>query len=147
MRDRFPNPYTLEHADEFIGKISAMEPTQVFAIEINGEVVGSVGVFPQEDVDKLSAEVGYWLAEEFWGKGIATKALKHIIDYGFNTFQVVTRIYAIPFPLNIASQKVIEKNGMVLEAVIKDSMIKNGVIMDKRIYAIRREKWAEQLSK
>ena len=138
MRDLFPHPYTSEAADNFLSKVAGFDPQQVFAIEVNGEAAGSVGIFPQEDIERLNAEVGYWVAEEFWGNGIATKALGFIIDYGFKTF-AVSRIFAIPFPHNIASQKVLQKNGMILEAVIRDSLIKNNVVMDKIIYAIRRD--------
>ena len=140
MRDMFPHPYTSEAADSYLTRVTQDSPPKVFAIEVNGEVVGSVGVFQKEDVERLNAEVGYWVAEEYWGKGIATKALNYIIDYGFNTFPV-TRIFAIPFPHNLASRKVIEKNGMTLEAVIKDCLIKNEQIMDMQIYAIRRTMW------
>jgi len=137
MRDMFPHPYTSEAADNFLSKVAGFDPQQVFAIEVNGETAGSVGIFPQDDIEQLNAEVGYWVAEEFWGNGIATKAVRFIIDYGFKTFPI-SRIFAIPFPDNKASQKVLQNNGMVLEATIKDSLIKNNVIMDKLIYAVRR---------
>ncbi len=138
MRDMFPHPYTSEAADQFLSKVAGFEPQQVFAIEVNSEAVGSVGIFPQEDIERINAELGYWVAEEYWGNGIATKAAKFIIEYGFKTFPV-SRIFAIPFPNNIASQKVLQNSDMLLEATIPNSLIKNNVIMDKQIYAIRRD--------
>lgn len=140
MRDMYPYPYTSEAADNYLKRATGDEAIKIFAIEINGEAAGSIGIFPKDDIEKLNAEVGYWIAEEYWGKGVATQALKFIIDYGFSTF-AVDRIFAIPFPHNIASQKVIQKSGMALEAIIKDSLIKNGMVMDQLIYAIRRDTW------
>jgi [ribosomal protein S5]-alanine N-acetyltransferase len=144
MRDRFSHPYTMEAAANFLEKALQFNPCQVFAVTANNEVCGSVGIFPKDDIERMNAEVGYWIAEPFWGRGIGTKALKFIIDYGFKTF-AITRIFAIPFPHNIASQHVIQKSGMVLESVIKDCLIKNDVVMDEIIYAIRRENWKPQL--
>ncbi len=140
MRDMFPYPYTLTDAENFIKRVSGDNPTKVFAIDVDGEAIGSVGVFPKEDISRISAEVGYWVGEPFWGRGYATIALKSIIDYGFKNFDI-NRIYAIPFPSNSASQKVIQKSGLKLEAILKQSMIKNGIIIDEYIYAILREDW------
>lgn len=157
MRDRFPHPYTEADADKFLEIAMRDDPTKIFAIEIDGEVGGSIGIFPQEDISRLNAEVGYWIGEKYWGQGYATRALKQIIEYGFKTFPI-ERIFAIPFPHNTASHKVVQKCGMKLEAIIPQCLIKNGVIMDELIYAIRRgvvnhpypspskNRWGERIS-
>jgi len=145
MRDLFPHPYTLEDANKFIALANSQSPTKIFAITWDDEAIGSVGVFPKEDISRLNAEVGYWIAEPFWGRGLATQAMADIIDYGFQTFQL-KRIFAIPFPHNLASKRVLEKNGLVLEAVIKDSLIKNNTMMDELIYSIREEDWKKLIT-
>lgn len=138
MRDVFPHPYTQQHAENFIDGVIAHDPVQIFAMEIDGEACGSTGIFPRTDIGRLNAELGYWLAEKHWGKGITTAVVKEMIRYGFEAWPVLTRIFAVPFPTNIASQKVLERAGMKLEAVIKDSIIKNGVVMDELVYCVRR---------
>lgn len=137
MTDRFPQPYTERDAKTFIKNAIHTDPTSRFAILYQDEVVGSIGVFPQEDINRLNAELGYWLAEPFWGKGIMTDAIKYMVEYAFDMLPI-DRIFARPFPTNPASQKILEKNGFVLEATIKDGLIKNGVKMDELIYAVRK---------
>jgi RimJ/RimL family protein N-acetyltransferase len=109
-------------------------PTKVFAIDVNGEAVGSIGVFPQTDIHEKNAEMGYWLAEEYWGQGIMTKAIQEIVDYGFRTFDII-RIFARPFSTNLKSQRVLEKVGFTFEARLKSALFKNGEFMDEIIYA------------
>jgi RimJ/RimL family protein N-acetyltransferase len=109
-------------------------PTKVFAIDVNGEAVGSIGIFPQKDIHAKSAEMGYWLAEEFWGKGVIPKAIQKIVDYGFRTFDIV-RIFTRPFSTNINSQRVLEKAGFTLEARLEKAIFKNGEYLDEMIYA------------
>ncbi len=137
MRDMFPYPYTEEAGIKFLHRIMADKPTKVFAIEIDNEACGSIGIFPQEDISRINAELGYWLSEKHWGKGIITAAVKEMVKYGFETWPI-QRIYAIPFPENKASQKVLQKAGFRLEATIEKSIIKNNIIQDELIYAIRR---------
>jgi RimJ/RimL family protein N-acetyltransferase len=109
-------------------------PTKVFAIDVNGEAVGSIGIFPQADIHEKNAEMGYWLAEEFWGQGIMTRAIQEIVEYGFRTFDIV-RIFARPFSTNLKSQRVLEKAGFIFEARLKNILFKNGDFMDEIIYA------------
>jgi RimJ/RimL family protein N-acetyltransferase len=109
-------------------------PQRVFAIEVNGEAVGSIGIFPQADIHEKSAEIGYWLSEKYWGNGIIPKAIKDIVDYGFKTFDIV-RIYARPFSTNKGSQRVLEKAGFEPEARLKKALYKNGEYMDELIYS------------
>jgi ribosomal-protein-alanine N-acetyltransferase len=137
LTNAFPHPYTRENGEAFIKYASSANPLHIFAIEVGGETVGGIGIHPQSDIMCKNAELGYWLAEPFWGKGIISKAIAQMVQYGFSTFDIV-RIYARPFGTNIASQKVLEKNGFVLEARIHENIFKNGVFQDELIYAVRK---------
>ncbi len=108
------------------------------AIDVGGEAVGSIGLFPQTDIHERNAELGYWLAEPFWGRGIMTRAVREMVSYGFATHPDVTRIFARPFSTNPASQRVLEKAGFTLEARLRDALYKNGAYMDELVFAIRR---------
>jgi len=138
LTNAFPHPYTTDDARKFIEMVSQHNPVQVFAIEINGRASGGIGLFPQTDIMCKNAELGYWLAEPFWGKGIITKAIVQMTDYGFGTFDV-TRIYARPYGPNIASQKALEKAGFILEARFEKTIFKNGEFLDELVYAVRRK--------
>lgn len=137
LTDGFPNPYGLDDAKKFLTMAIQNEPYTIFAIEINGEACGSIGIFVQSDIHRKSAECGYWLAEPYWGKGIIPEAIKQIVDYGFRTFDIV-RIYARPFSFNKESQRVLEKAGFTLEATLKKACFKNSEFCDELIYAILR---------
>jgi len=134
LTNGFPHPYTREDGKAYLSMIANDNPSKVFAIEVNGETVGSIGIFPQADIHEKSAEMGYWLAEEYWGKGIMSKAIEEIIEYGFRTFDIV-RIFARPFSTNVKSQRVLEKAGFTFEARLKKALFKNGEFMDELIYA------------
>lgn len=138
MTDGFPHPYTVENAKAFITMATKDVPVHIFAIEAEGKAVGGIGIHPQADVMKKNAELGYWLGEDHWGKGIITAAIKQMIDFAFSTYDI-TRIYARPFGNNAASQKVLEKAGFVLEARIEKSIFKNGEFLDELIYAVRKK--------
>jgi RimJ/RimL family protein N-acetyltransferase len=137
MTNQFPYPYTTDHAQEFVKRVSAQSPLQVLAISVNQKFGGAIGIHPQSDIFELNAELGYWLAESYWGKGIATRAVQQMIEYGFKTFHI-NRIFARPFGSNKGSQRVLEKNGFQLEAVLKGTIFKNGKFEDELIYAIRK---------
>jgi RimJ/RimL family protein N-acetyltransferase len=134
LRDAFPHPYSMQDAREFIKSLRHRTPETTFAISVNGEAAGSVGFVLRHDVERVSAEIGYWLAEPFWGRGIATEALAAMTAYAIATHQL-TRIYALPFAWNAASCRVLEKAGYVLEARLRRSAIKNGVITDQLQFA------------
>jgi PTS system mannose-specific IID component/fructoselysine and glucoselysine-specific PTS system IID component len=106
LTNMFPHPYTEENGKDYLSL--AINHPGIFAIDVDGEVVGSIGLFPQTDIHQKSAELGYWLAEPFWGNGIVPQAIGEIVEYGFKTFDIV-RIYARPFSTNRASQRVLEK--------------------------------------
>lgn len=138
LTDGFPYPYLKENGKKFIKYATADNPVHIFAIDINGEAVGGIGIHPQTDIQKKNAELGYWLAEPFWGKGIMTKAIKQITDFAFSTFEI-NRVFARPFGNNPGSQNILKKNGFVLEARFNKTLIKNGQFLDELIYAIRKK--------
>jgi RimJ/RimL family protein N-acetyltransferase len=134
LRDAFPHPYTSHDAREFIKSLRHRTPETTFAIAVNGEAAGSIGFVLRHDVERVSAEIGYWLAEPFWGRGIATEALVAITDYAIAT-HALTRVYALPFAGNAASCRVLEKAGYALEGRLRRSAIKSGVVTDQLQYA------------
>jgi len=142
LTDKFPHPYTEEHGKNFIGYAMKGTPVHIFAIDIDGQAVGGIGLHHQEDIYRKNMEMGYWLAQPFWGKGIITQAIRQMVDYGFETFDI-TRIFARPYGTNIASQKVLEKAGFTLEARFEKTIFKNGEFLDELIYAVRRKGWAK----
>ena len=137
LTDRFPHPYTREAGVNFIAMATSQDPVHVLAIELDGEVIGGIGIHRQDDIFRKNAELGYWIGEAYWGRGIMSQAVPKIVDYGFRHFDI-DRIFARPFGSNIASQKVLEKCGFVLEARFDKTLFKNGVYEDELVYAIRR---------
>jgi len=134
LRDRFPYPYTARDGRRYIRSVREMDPETSFAIAVDGDAVGGIGFALQTDVERVSAEVGYWLGETMWGRGIATEALIAITRYAIERHQL-TRIFALPFANNAGSCRVLEKAGYVLEARLRRSAIKAGVIVDQLQYA------------
>ena len=134
MSNQIPHPYTKEDGQLFLSNVVNQSPTQAFAILLNSEVVGSIGIFPQNDIYEKNVEIGYWLGEDYWGKGIMTEAIKQIVEYGFKTFDMA-RIFARPFSSNKASQCVLQKAGFIHEATIKNGVYKNGIYLDSIIYS------------
>jgi len=113
------------------------DPVRVFAIEVNGIPCGSIGLMVQPDIHRKNAEMGYWLAEPYWGQGIMTEAVRQMIEFGFYNLDI-NRIFARPFSINIASQRVLEKAGMKLDGRFEKTLFKNGQYLDELIYAIRK---------
>ncbi len=134
VRDHFPNPYTRGDAMRWILHASSALSENVFAICVDGNAVGSIGLVAKDDVYRKSMEIGYWLGEEFWGRGIMTEAVGAVSQYGFDRFDIV-RLYADVFEWNNASMRVLEKNGYVFEARLKKAVIKDSMITDALIYA------------
>lgn len=133
VRDNFPHPYTVGNAIEWIKYTLTQRPLINMAIVYKGNIAGSIGITPKEDVYRKNIEIGYFIGEPYWGKGIATRAVAQMIDYIKNNFDVV-RIYAEVFSPNTASMKVLEKNGFHLEGIRERSVIKNNVIMDDHVW-------------
>ncbi|SRR5258705_13468987 len=139
MTDQFPFPYTIEKGKLFIATATKEPPFHIMAIDINGEAVGGIGIHPQSDIQCKNAELGYWLAQPYWGHGIMSKAIIQMVDYGFQTWDI-NRIFARPFGTNIASQKALEKAGFIMEGRFEKSFYKNGQYLDELVYAVRRNK-------
>jgi [ribosomal protein S5]-alanine N-acetyltransferase len=137
LTNAFPSPYSVEDGRFFIEKANSDSPAKVLAISLNDEAIGAIGVFPQSDIFCKNAEMGYWLAEIYWGKGIVPKAISLMVDYAFQTFDI-ERIFARPFGTNLASQRVLEKSGFKLEGQFEKTIFKNGEYIDELIYAIRK---------
>ena len=134
LRDAFPHPYTKHDARAYIRSVRERSPETTFAIAVDDEAVGSIGFVLRTDVERVSAEIGYWLGEPFWGRGITSEALAALTRYAIDTHRL-TRIYALPFAWNLASCRVLEKAGYVLEARLRRSAIKDGEITDQMQYA------------
>lgn len=135
LRDYMPFPYTEDNANDFIKYCQGENPQYTFAIEYNGEFVGTIGLVRQTDIYKLTVEIGYWIGEPYWGMGIATKAVQLITEYGFNELGLV-RIYTGVFAFNKASQRVLEKVGFKLECIFEKSVYKNDRIYDEYRYGL-----------
>ena len=133
VRDRFPHPYTVADAVEWIAYNKKKQPVETFVITHHRQVAGSIGVIPKDDIYRKSIEIGYFVGEDFQGKGIATQAVALLLEYIHKEFDVV-RIWAEVFEHNTPSMKVLKKNGFHLESVRKKAVIKNGVIMDDYIW-------------
>jgi RimJ/RimL family protein N-acetyltransferase len=134
LRDHFPHPYTAADARRFLKNLRASTPETIFAIAVEGKAVGGIGYVVQKDVERVSAEVGYWLGEAYWGRGIATEALVAITSYAIERHHL-TRLFALPFASNTASCRVLEKAGYTLDARLRRSAIKDGEITDQFLYS------------
>src|SRR5512140_277327 len=134
LRDAFPHPYTRVDAQHFIRAVREREPETTFAIDVAGEAIGSIGFQLHGDVERVSAEIGYWIGEPFWGRGITTEALVAVTTYAIDRHDL-TRIYALPFAWNAPSCRVLEKAGYVVEARLRRSAMKDGQITDQIQYA------------
>jgi ribosomal-protein-alanine N-acetyltransferase len=135
LMDRFPAPYTIEAAEFWVGHLLYQDPLINFAITINDEVVGGIGLELREDVYRKTALLGYWLSEELWGRGITTEAVKLVTDYAFANLDII-RIQAGVLSKNLASMRVLEKVGYEKEGISKNAIIKNGLVLDEHVYAI-----------
>jgi [ribosomal protein S5]-alanine N-acetyltransferase len=138
VRDRFPHPYTIPDAHEFLQRAVTEQPELKFCIEIAGAAAGGIGVHPGEDVHRHTATVGYWLGEEFWGRGVMTEAVTAVTNFCSENFPL-RRISAEVFANNPASARVLEKAGFTFEARLKDNVVKDGELLDSLLYA--RTKW------
>ncbi|MCC7417121.1 MAG: GNAT family N-acetyltransferase [Acidobacteria bacterium] len=134
LRDGFPHPYRRSDGREFLRRMRTTRPETTFAIEVDGAAIGAIGFMPGEDVERVSAEVGYWIGERFWGRGIATEALRALTRLAIDGHRQ-TRLFAVPFAWNVASCRVLEKAGYVLEARLRHSAFKDGELVDQMQYA------------
>lgn len=139
LRDGLPYPYTEQDGKDYISDmLSANEDdTFAFAVTADNKVVGSIGVFRQENIHRQTAELGYYVAEEYWSRGIMTEAVKQICEYVFSKSDIL-RIYAEPFAYNIASCRVLEKAGFQYEGTLRSNAVKNGEVIDMKMYSLLR---------
>lgn len=136
LTDSFPNPFTEEAGRLFIER-AMTGPALRRCIALEGICIGAIGLHPKEDLWRNNLELGYWLAYPHRGKGIMSEAIKQMVILGFEHFPQVNRIYATPFGTNTASQRALEKAGFMLEATLIGTLVKNGVVQDELIYAVR----------
>jgi RimJ/RimL family protein N-acetyltransferase len=134
LRDHFPHPYTIEDAHTFLKSVISSEPVTLFCVEANGGAVGGIGIIIGADVHRQTAELGYWLGQEFWGCGIMTEGVAAFADFCFENFHL-RRIYAEPFANNCASARVLEKAGFTFEGCLKNNVLKDGQLLDSLLYA------------
>lgn len=138
LRDGFPHPYGLTDAEAFLAKVARQDPRTFFAIATEKEVIGGIGLGIGQDVHRFTAELGFWLAEPYWGKGIMTDAVKRFTEFAFERFGL-HRIFAEPYATNPASARVLEKAGYTLEGTMRANVFKEGKILDQQLYANVRE--------
>ncbi|NDW18502.1 N-acetyltransferase [Dysgonomonas sp. 216] len=139
VRDYFPHPYDEEDAKSFIKMASGKNPIQDFSIEVNGKAVGGIGYIPGFDVERINAEIGYWLGEEYWNKGIMGNAIKDMVDYIFENTDII-RLFASVFDFNLASMQVLQKNGFRKLTIFKNAAIKNNKVIDLYYYELLKSK-------
>ncbi|GIK61700.1 MAG: GNAT family N-acetyltransferase [Ignavibacteriota bacterium] len=140
LRDQFPFPYTSEMAEMWLVHACNQNPESNFVIANEKELIGAIGINLQDDVNRFSAEIGYWLGEPFWNKGIITQALNLFSDFAFNKFEL-NRIFANVFEGNDASEKVLRKTGYKKEATLKKAVFKEGKFIDQHIYALLKDEF------
>lgn len=142
LRNVFPNPYPLEAAVWYIQDcMTNRDRKQInYAIEVDGQAAGSISITVKDDVYEKSAELGYWLAQEHWRKGIMSRAVRMICKEAFETFDIV-RIFAEPFADNAGSRGVLEKAGFTYEGTMRSGVYKNGEIRSYCMYSVLREEW------
>jgi RimJ/RimL family protein N-acetyltransferase len=137
LRDRFPHPYTMKDAREWIQGAGEESPQMNFAIAVDGKAVGGIGLVPNRDIHSCSAEIGYWLGEAFWGRGIVTEAVSALTRWAFDNFDL-SRIYAGVLEWNPASMRVLEKAGYQFEGRLRKAVVKENQVMDEFIYSVVR---------
>lgn len=137
LRDGLPYPYTEQDGADFISDMLSADENDIFAfaITVDNKVVGSIGVFRQGNIHRLTAELGYYIAEEYWSRGIMTEAVRQTCEYVFDKSDII-RIYAEPFAYNIASCRVLEKAGFQYEGTLRNNAVKNGKVIDMKMYSL-----------
>lgn len=133
LRNYFPHPYTMEAGSAWLEKTIGATPAVNMAIDLDGVAIGGIGLILNSDVYVMSAELGYWIGELYWGMGIGTEAIRQMVEYCYYYFDIV-RIYAEVFETNKSSMRILEKNGFYLEGVRRKAVLKNGILMDDYIW-------------
>ncbi len=140
LRDGLPYPYTEEDAQDYIIAMLQADKnaTYAFAITVDDRVIGSIGVFRKDNIHARTAEMGYYIAEPFWGKGLGTSAVKQTCEYIFTHTDII-RIFAEPFAYNTISCRVLEKSGFICEGILRSNAVKNGQVIDMKMYSYIKE--------
>lgn len=134
LRDLMPHPYTIDDARAYLQRVAADEAERSFCIEVDGAAVGGIGIHPREDVHRYTAELGYWLAEPFWDRGIMTEVVRALTEHSLAT-EPLNRIFAEVYANNPASARVLEKAGFVYEGRLRQNVVKDGQILDSLLYS------------
>lgn len=142
LRDGLPYPYTEQDGKDYISAMLSTDENETFAFAVTAgeKAVGSIGVFRQENIHRLTAEIGYYIAEDYWGRGIMTEAVKMACEYVFAKSDII-RIYAEPFAYNTASCRVLEKAGFQCEGTLRQNAVKNGKVLDMKMYSLLKEEY------
>ena len=133
VRDGLPYPYTREDAGTYIRVTMDKPYVQDFAIVADGKAVGGIGFIPLCDVERYSAELGYWLSEDYWNKGIMSESIRRVVDYVFRETDII-RLFATVYEYNPASMKVLEKAGFTKQAILRKAAVKNGKVIDMHYF-------------
>jgi [ribosomal protein S5]-alanine N-acetyltransferase len=134
LRDALPHPYTLDDARRWIDSLKEQNPVAYFAIVVDGLAVGAIGLTTGSDILRRSAEIGYWLGEDYWGRGIATDAVHRVSEYGFTELGLL-RIFATPISWNAASFRVLERAGFQREGLLRSACVKDGNVVAMVMYS------------
>lgn len=137
LRDAFPHPYTLADAEGYLGRCESGVIPQSFAITIDDRLVGGCGLKLREDIERCSAEIGYWIGKPYWGRGLTTAAVRAVTAHAFENLGLL-RVYALPFEENLASARVLEKAGYLREGLLRNAAIKKGRVRNMIMYASTR---------
>ena len=140
LRDGFPYPYTPSDARNWLKNVEENRKDVILAIEVNGEACGGIGLHGFKDVYRYNSEIGYWLSEAYWGRGIMTEAVAAMVQHAF-TKTIWLRVFAAIFENNPASMRVLEKNGFRREAIHRKAVMKGGTLMDEHLYALLKDHW------
>lgn len=143
LRDGFPHPYTRADGERWLDFVATVTPQQHFAVEADKEAVGGVSIQLGNDIERISGELGYWIGEEHWGKGLATRAAREMTSYAFDVLGL-HRVFATPFVRNDASIRIMEKLGFRREGEMVECVVKDGQIESMVLFAITSPEWARR---
>lgn len=140
LRDGFPHPYTTDDARAYIAHASRQSPVTSLATVVDGNAVGGVSLRIGSDIERFSAEIGYWLGREYWGRGIVSEVVRLATRHAFEVLGM-KRVFAVPFVRNVASHRVLDRAGYVLEGTMRHSAVKEGALIDQHLYAACADQW------
>jgi RimJ/RimL family protein N-acetyltransferase len=145
LRDGFPYPYTLHDARKWLKNVGDSRDNIILAIVVEGEAAGGIGLHGMKDVYRYNGEIGYWLSEQHWGKGIMTEAVGIMVEYAFVRTHWL-RLFACIYENNPSSMRVLEKNGFHREAIHRRAVMKEGKLQDEHLFALLKEHWEKGIS-